>query len=276
MYNYSKIKEKKEINTYLQMKFSKEIGDAFGNELPYPQKHYINRSQISGEISSFVYVWLLDGYFNTTKNYEYLNDIVARMMITFKDLKVEKIKHYKTYDTNAIKLKSFQNLKSIQKKVNKYKSAEAINVVDQVFWSLKLFSEDCIKKDSFIVYSQLETFAFTNFIDKTKDKSTLKAKCRSIWNYYNNKNFELDLKYKRKLTDEELIMSRSETYKKINKKKAEDNYKKVVNTITGLGADEMFKTTSSNKFNATKIAKYLNLDVRTVRTHLKKYLNTLK
>lgn len=279
MCNYSENIKIESINTYLYMKFSEDISQSFGNELPYPYKHYFNYSKINGKLTNIVYIWLLDGYFNTNANYEYLNDIIARMMITFKSLKVEKVKHYKKKDfyapNQALKLKTFQNLHSINIKVKNYQSTNSINVIDQVFWALKLFAEDCIKSDNFIIYDQLERFAFQNFIDKTKDKSTLRAKCRSIWNYYNNKNFKCDLIYKRKLTNKELTMSRSEAYKKINKEKAENNYKKIIMTITGLGAAEMFKTKSSNKWNATKIAKYLNMDAQTVRKHLKNYLNSL-
>ena len=277
MYNYSKknVNIKFETtNTYLYMKFSEDVSEEFGNVLPYPHKHYHNYSQINRKLSSIVYVWLLDGFFNTNANYEYFNDIIARMIIHFKHLKVEKQKHYKithfANDKDTYKLKDFQNLDSIKRKVKNYESVNSLKTVDQVFWALKLFAEDCIKQDNFIVYSQLESFAFTNFIDRTKDKSTLKAKCRSIWNYYNNKDFALDLKYIRKTkTNKELKMTRQENAKKLAQSKIEENYKKVVNVITGLGADEMFKTKSSNKWNAVKIAKYLNISAHTVRKHLK-------
>lgn len=255
------------------MRFNKEMSETFGNELPWPSGVEIVHNQITKEKVGYIYMWLLNGYFYTKNGSKYLNDIIARMIITFQDVKVEKERLNITYEKSYYHLKDFQNLKSIQAKVNNYLSNESVVIKDQVFWCLKLYAESMISKYKIVIYQELESFAYQNFIEK-KGMSDLRCKCRSIFNWYEKRDFQPSMKYQRKLNDEELKMSRSENMSRVRKLEAAKNYKKIINTITGLGAAEMFQT-KSKKWNASKIANYLKIDPRTVRKHLKDYQDSL-
>ena len=89
------------------------------------------------------------------------------------------------------KLKAFQGLKSLVKdKLEDLKVNSYINS-DYVYTCIVLQAEKYIKANGLIVYSTLEDWAISNFLDIAKDKSTLKAKCRNCWNWYYNRNWAL-------------------------------------------------------------------------------------
>ena len=100
-------------------------------------------------------------------------------------------------------------------------------------------------------YDELESFAISNFIEEAKDRSTLKAKCKNIFNWYLERNFELtQTVYIKK--DKDLVMAtRQEHAKRIHTKLANDTKKKVLNCITGMFKDEYRKKDGS--WNVTKI-----------------------
>ena len=123
-----------------------------------------------------------------------------------------------------------------------------------------------IKEKGIFSYDELEYFAISNFIEKAKDRSTLKAKCKNIFNWYLERNFELtQTVYIKK--DKDLVMAtRQEHAKKIHTKLANDTKKKVLNCITGIFAHEYKKPNGS--WNVTKISK----DSGTSRNSVMKYL----
>jgi hypothetical protein len=170
-------------------------------------------------------------------------------------------------DATGIELSLFQNLKSIVRNKN-YESVDTGQ--DNIFWSIKLYTEDLIKESGegkTIAYSLLESFAFAHFVDRAKDKSTLKAKCRSIWNWYNARNWTIPKRSER--TMEETKMTRIENMKKINVDKVEKNYRAVVNILTGLFNEEYKK--KSGAWHIGKIATQLNLNRDTVSKYIKEY-----
>lgn len=59
-------------NTWLQISFSDDISSELGNSIPYPHHHYLRNNKI-------VYCWLIDGFFDTLKGVQFLNDIIARL-----------------------------------------------------------------------------------------------------------------------------------------------------------------------------------------------------
>ena len=79
-----------------------------------------------------------------------------------------------------------------------------------------------------IAYSLLESFAFSRFIERTKDKSTLRAKCRSIWNWYDAREWTIPARPKGK------GMSRADGAKHSAIKNAERTKAKVVGAIEAL------------------------------------------
>ena len=216
----------------------------------------------------YLIAWAIEGYFGTTKGTEYLNDIIARVLITFKDLKPKrltykpKIESASHYFPKIYKLKELQELKSIKNKIKAPTRAD--NFDDHVFWSIKLYCEDLIRSQGLPTFSQLEDFAYSNF--DHKDKSTLRAKCRSIFNWYEATDWKLPYKRKTK-TAEELKMTRQERAIANTKAREAKAKAKVVNAVTGLMSETYKK--KSGAWHIGNIAKDTNLDRKTVSKYLK-------
>lgn len=245
-------------NTKISITIQGDGSEIFDYSLPQPHNYYRNGNK-------YTIVYSLNGYFHTTKGIAYLNDILARFALSMNVLRTKVSKSYE----NGIELSSFQGLKSIAK--FKYRETVEINK-DNVFWAIKLYTEHLIKEyEGFVPYSLIESFAFAHFVDRTKDKSTLKAKCRSIWNWYDAREWTIPERYERTLEQylEETKMSRTEHMTKLNAKRAEENYKKVVNIITGLFHDQYKK--KSGSWHIQKIADELNLTAKTVSKYIREY-----
>ena len=238
-----------------------DISHLFGNEIPYPQEHYFNN-----EYNQMIYCWYIDGFFGTQNNIKFLNDIIARFKITA-ECKLHSFKSIPMENINPIKLKAFKGLKSLarDKLKEKYQRVET-RADDYVFWCLKLYAEDLIRQDGLIIWNNFENWAFNNFIDLAKDKSTLRAKCRNIYNWYFDRNWQIGREKKSNLSKEEIMATRQEHAKKIHTKLANDTKKKVLNCITGIFKDDYKKP--NGKWNISKIAK----DSGTTRPTVMKYL----
>jgi len=194
-------------DTWLHIRFDSDISSELGNTVPYPQHHYMRNNKI-------VYAWLLDGFFETKDSIAYLNDIIARFKITFNDCQYIKKQTVDRTHIQATTLKYFQNLNS--RAVEKiYESTKYDSTRDFIFYCLKLHAEIIIKEKGIFSYDELEIFAIDNFIDKAKDRSTLKAKCRNIFNWYLDRNFERSNKRKKSnKTKGEIMATRQEHAKK--------------------------------------------------------------
>lgn len=249
-------------STWLHFSFVRNITDTLGETLPYPQKHYHN------EDGTIVYCWLIDGFFDTKKGNEYLNDIIARVLLTYPS-NAKYIKHYtdSKASISPYKLKQFQGLVSRVEKRKEYHRADVTH--DYIFWVLKYYAEDLIREDGFIIHDKLLSFALDNFIDKAKDKSTLKAKCRSIYYWYFDRDWEIGRSSRKYETKEELMASRKKHMENINTKRVEETRTKVVNCITGLYAFE-YKKPNGN-WNVTKIAKDTSLSRDSVYKYIKEF-----
>ena len=139
---------------------------------------------------------------------------------------------------------------------------------DFIFWAIKLYAEDMIRNYGQISYGIFEDWALTQFEDK--ERSTIRAKCRNIYAWYEARNWELpETKKHRKLKDylEETMASRKEHITKLNKQTAERNKKLVINIITGMFADEYKK--KSGSWHYQKIAEATNLSRYTVAKIIK-------
>lgn len=258
--DYNEIPHKKQLkNTWLQISFSDDITSELGNIIPYPHYHYTKNNKL-------VYCWLIDGFFDTLKGVQFLNDVIARFKITFETSQY--IKHTNDSESTLcpLKLKAFQNLKS--RAIQKIQQTTRFDGTrDFIFYSIKFYAEDLINEKTIFTENELLDFALLNFIEKAKDRSTLRAKCRNIYNYYLDKNFECDKsKYIKKQKD--LVMAtRVEHAKKITKNTSEKYKKKVLNITTGMFKDEYKKPNGS--WNISKIAK----DSGTTRPTVMKYLS---
>jgi hypothetical protein len=235
------------------------IGNEFLEyKLPFPNvlKH-INKGYFIG--------WQINGYPGTQEAREYFNDIIARFLITFKDYYPEKLDFKPKLDKythidfkNSYELQQFQNLKSIPIKKHVQKRAENVNTIDQTFWAIKYYTEELIREMGFVPYEMLEEFAYRHFYHK--EKSTLRAKCRSIWNWYDKRDWSIP-------QIRSFEMTRSERAKK----NAELKYKRARATILGFIQENLFSDEykRGGKWNLTKLSKEIGIHRDTIRKHLK-------
>lgn len=263
MQNHTLLDSKSQLkNTWLQISFGDDISSELGNTIPYPHHHYLKNNKM-------IYCWLIDGFFDTLKGIQYLNDIIARFKITFETSQY--LKHSIDNESTIcpLKLRIFQNLKS--RAIQKIQQTTRFDgTKDFIFYCLKLHAEVIIKEKGIFSYDELEDFAISNFIEKAKDRSTLKAKCRNIFSWYLDRNFELtQTLYIKK--DKDLVMAtRREQAIKMHTQLAENTRKKVLTCVTGMFFNDYKKPNGS--WNVSKIAK----DTGTSRPTVMKYLKVLK
>jgi len=253
----------KEFTTWIYFYLAGSGNEFLDYKLPFPN--------VLKHINSGYYVgWQVNGYPGTQETREYFNDIIARFLITFKDYYPEKLNFKPKLDKythidfkNSYELKQFQNLDSIETHKHIQKRAENVNTIDQTFWAIKYYTEELIREMGFVPYEILEEFAYRHFYHK--EKSTLRAKCRSIWNWYNKRDWTIPQTNK---TKEELFMTRQERAKK----NAELKFNRAQASIVGLLQNNLLAPTYIKKngsYNVTQIAKDLKMSRTTVIKHLK-------
>ena len=158
------------------------IGDGseiFDFGLPYP--HSYSRTSLDRYSITFN----INGHFHTKAGIAFLNDVTARFTLSMQvlDLKVTSTQE------SGIELSAFQGLRSV---INAKDYEKGHSGRDEVFWAIKMHVEELIRESGFMVaYSLVESFAFSRFRDVAKDNSTLRAKCRSIWNWYYNRDWTI-------------------------------------------------------------------------------------
>lgn len=208
----------------------------------------------------------IDGYFGTRKGSEFLNDVIARFLITFSELRPQRLPykpHIKPdlghYTAKIYKLKELQSLKNLPKKAKAPQRADSFD--DYTFWAIKLYCEDLIRVQGLVSYPQLEDFAYGNF--ENKERSTLRAKCRSIFNWYEARGWDISTKRR------EWVMTREERAKSNTEARALKAKTKVINAITGLMAATYKK--KNGAWNAKAIATDLQLSQPTVAKYIKEF-----
>ena len=234
--------------------------------MPIPTYHeHINRG--------YIIAYALDGYFGTNANTAYLNDIIARFLLTFREYKPKRINSLDkvrelsagTYKAKIYKLRELQKLKSLANK--KLPRASAEKFEDFTFWAIKLYCEDLIKSQGIPTADQLIDFAMSNF--EQKERSTLKAKCRSIWNYYEKRDWKIPTAYKRK-PKEEVMATRQEHIAKVNENRVIQNNNKIKAVLDDIFLQEQIKF-KNGKYRIGKIAELTNLHRETVSKYLKEF-----
>jgi isochorismate synthase EntC len=244
-----------DLNTLLQIDIAGDGCEIFDYNLPTPHK-YIRYND-----NSYMLEYVLTGVFWTKDSNNFLNEILLRfnLSMNIKNIATKVVGN----KTNAYELKLFSsssNLDSLRKSTfmpntEKYE--------DSIFWGIKLFVEYYMgKNEGFVPYSTVENYAFNHYVDLAKDRSTLKAKCRSIWNYYNDREWQTDRKYIKK-NKEEVMKTKLELIEKIHKKRREETEKKIVAAVEYLKALDK-KITAKNIMEITKISK----NTMTVYKHL--------
>jgi len=238
-------------NTKLKLTLKGDGSELFDYNLPYPDTYERQNSDV------YRISYALKGTFNTNSSLRYLNDIIARFTLSMQVLSIDKSL---VTSADGLDLKLFQGLKSISK-AKDYEKVD--NGQDNVFWSIKLYTESLIKaNEGLIAYYLIESYALDTFVDRCKDKSTLRAKCRSIWNWYDEREWVIP-------TRKGLGMSRTEGAKIAHTKLAEDTKRKVLNVITGIYQNDYLKKNGS--WNVSKIAKDSGTSRNTVMKYIKEY-----
>ena len=215
--------------------------------------------------------WKIKGYPGTQKTREYFNDIIARFLIAYKEYKPERLDYTPNVSKNEIKnnkiyeLKDFQNLPSLNINIKrKIWTTEQVKTPDQIFWAIKIYTEGLIKEFGEglpIPYQMIEEYTFRNFYDR-KDRGTLRAKCRNVWFWYDNRNWTIPARKK------EWKMTRSERARK----NAELKKQRARAILLGFIQDNLLKHEYIKKdgsWNITKLSQILKLDKKTIRKHLK-------
>lgn len=271
--NYTKNKYKIQENSSYSWIFFK-IYNGLGVEwydikLPYP--NYLLHAR-----SCYYIGWCIAG-----SESKYLEEIKERFVATLKDYTVEILSHKPpkndlahTNDT-LYRLADFNVLDSIKTRVRAITDRGNLFTVDndEAFLQIKFYCEYLIKKNGVPSYQDLEHYAFSTFPNHKKGRSTLRAKCRSIYNWYADRDFKCgraNSKYENlEQYWESTMATRKEHMIKVNKKLAEDTRKKVLNLAGGMFKDEYIKP--SGKWNITKLAK----DAGVSRDSVYKYLEEL-
>lgn len=231
-------------NTKISITIQGDGSEIFDYNLPTPDNYSRNDNIYTLE-------YLLNGFFHTTKGINHLNDILARFTLSMRVKNIQTSFVSKNVH-GGYRLEHFRGLKSIARAKN-YEKVDCGQ--DNLFWSIKLYTEALIKEyEGFVPYSLIESFAFDRFVDRAKDKSTLKAKCRSIWNWYDARDWTIP-------TRKGLGMSRTENAKRVSERKAEATKKAVQKAIAGL---EFMQ----EKINIANVAR----DAKVSRNTAKKYL----
>jgi len=249
MSNYS-------INTQLSF-FSKDF-DFLERNLPYP-----NGMKIT-EQGFYLFVYLLKGTFKTNKQITFLNDLIARFYLTFQAERIEseiQIDIKEPYE--AKQLAQSDQLLSLNN-IEKYSLKSFGKSRDAVFWALKSWAISYIQHNNFLNYYEFEYWALKNFVNEKKSKSDIVCKTRSIFNYYEKRNFQIEKKqYERKTkNNEELKMTRIENCRKIKSNEEKQNLKKIENFLSGLYSFEYKK--KNGNWNVSKIAKDLKMSRPTI------------
>jgi len=242
-------------NTSLYFKASGDASELFEHNLPTP--HYYHRYNTD----SYDIAWVIDGFFHTKKGITFLNDVIARISLSMPIQ--ERYEHEPIYEDNlddilGYQLKAFQNAESLRKNyVKQAVSRDNSTSRDMVWWSIKAQCESLIREfNGWFNYQLLEDWALNLFLDHVKDKSTLKAKCRSTWHWYEKRDFEIPK------SNREFKMSRAEAGKKAHTKLAQDTKAKVVGAIESLKFLQ-------EKVNIANVAKHAGVSRDTAKKYLK-------
>lgn len=251
---------------------------------------------------SYYIGYKIEGYFATHKNKKFLQDIIARIIITLAHEGAQKVEylHYKPYlgnkdiihynkdyvynlrDDIAPNLLSLQEPRKItdRDKALKYISYYNKNTEDELFDAIRYTVYEFVRmngKDA-LTYEYVETIAKVKFelIGSKKGWSTAKAKAKSIYKWVKEHykvGTDKSKKTNRTLKEylEETMATRVEHMKKLGEQREEQNKQKVLNFIKGLTPEDKkyYTKKSSGAWHYNKIADAIGLSNKTVAKHIK-------
>ena len=220
-----------------------------------------------------VYKLVVDGYGGTKRAKQFETDILLRFQILNDDI-FSDIEKKITSEPSSYNLKELSNRLPSLPKYDKDFIARVLDnpkkYEDLCFWAMKAQMELLIKQGYTQSYNTLLEWALEQF--SSKEFSTLKAKAKSIFNWYHARSFKTFGAYERKTkTKEEWIMTRSENMKRVKalqKNKTQGAIKEILN---GLFADEYKHQKGRFKglVNVPKLARYMGVSEKTILRNLK-------
>lgn len=269
MTDYSKnltINQGKEPTTWVYFQIPQGSGvEWYDIKLPYP--NYLLHTNQGYSVG-----WLVKG--NESK---YTEELRARFIQTFLEYAPRVIESKPRATSQAHtsptihELKEFNVLDSLKTKAHNISSYQSLLSNDEIFWHLKFYCEYLIKRDGIPSYQDLERLAYNQYPNKCK--STLRAKARSIYYWYEERDFKCGRatkKYKNMREYQELNMAtRKQHMINLNKKLGDDTKRKVYNLIGGMFKDEYKK--KSGAWNITKIAKESGTSRNTVYKYIAEF-----
>lgn len=220
-----------------------------------------------------VYKLVVDGFGGTKRAKRFETDILLRFQILNDDI-FSDIETKFTSEPSSYNLKELSRVLPSLPRYNKDFIARVLDnpkkYEDLYFWAMKAQMELLIKQGYTQSYNTLLEWALEQF--SSKEYSTLKAKAKSIFNWYWERGFKVYEAYERKTkTKEEWIMTRSENMKRIKalqKNKTQGAIKEILN---GLFADEYKHQKGRFKglVNVPKLARYMGVSEKTILRNLK-------
>lgn len=216
-------------------------------EYALPTPNYYNRTNET----TYTVAWLIDGYFGTAKGRAYLNDMIGRLSLGMKIANRLSYAPHKA-EGRAYALKEFQNLPSLPRRKEQKPNAEKYD--DAIFWAIKLEAIAQIRATGWLDHDRLKDWAFDLFVTKAKDRSTLKAKVRNVWQWYKDRDWKID--------DRSFTMSRTEGAKKataIRQERVKGKIQTAINVLRLYGV----------KITAKAIAEEAKVSEPTAQKYLK-------
>jgi len=224
----------------------------------------------------------IDGYFATQSSIEFLQDAIARFIETFgQDAVKNAIQPAGKPDYNSeivLHLRDFTaNLDSLKHKVANAVPLQKVlaNDFDETFWSMKLWMERQLSQNKIPSVKELEAIGTT--YAPHKERSTIRAKARSILRWYASRNFkhtqDARTKEQRKIQDaqrylkitkktEEEIMTRQEACRIANQTKTARVKAKIEQAINLL-------TMQNEKITVRSVAEFAQISTNTSHKYLK-------
>ena len=222
-----------------------------------------------------VYKLVVDGYGGTKRAKQFETDILLRFQILndgiFSDIEKKFTSEPSSYNLQELS-KRLPSLPEYNKDFIARVLDNPKKYEDLYFWAMKAQMELLIKQGYTQSYNTLLEWTLEQF--SSKEFSTLKAKAKSIFNWYHARGFKIFGAYERKYTDKELQMTRSENMTRINKLVKEKHQKTM---LALLEQNEMlFESEFIHKdgrfkglVNIQKLAKYMGVSEMTIRRNLK-------
>ena len=221
-----------------------------------------------------VYKLVVDGFGGTKRAKRFETDILLRFQILNDDI-FSDIETKFTSEPSSYNLKELSRVLPSLPRYNKDFNARVLDnpkkYEDLYFWAMKAQMELLIKQGYTQSYNTLLNWAFEKF--PNKEYSTLKAKAKSIFNWYWDRGFKVYEAYERKTTDEEYQMTRSENMKRVKTLQKATTQAKIKALIDDSGLFECDFRHKDGQYkglvNVPKLARYMNVSEMTIRRNLK-------